>query len=1098
MELTKEQISAIESGGKTIVSASAGSGKTFVMIRKLVAAIENGVDLDSVLAVTFTKKAAAQMKEKLRSAIIERMENADSEKRAKLKIQLSKISSASISTIHSFCGKLIRTYFYAAGVDGSFDIISDEDDVADEYKNDVLERLFERYYAEDNEDFKLLLSCYRKKRSDKNLKILLLSAYDKLRVDADYQSVEGAVEELYSEQGFKRVISELQSAADRKYAALADAVKDFATVFVCPNATYEKILGEMLSALQNMIRRDIFLPQLPLTLTRKPVDKTDEDKLSGEQFKEFKDEISAKYKSVRADLENSEIERTRFFESGKIAKAFLRLILQFDAEYAAMKADENKLDYNDLEHLTLKLLKDEEVLSEIKSKYSCVFVDEYQDVNPVQEEIISKLGEESLFLVGDVKQAIYGFRGSKSLFFAEKYNRFEGGGGNALRLSSNFRSSDGVLNFVNSIFSDIMTEKSCGFDYSKGSVMLGGGGYPENYGKCEIHIFGKDEEKEEELKVYSVKSDGREAKHSREGLAVLEIVKRELKGKHFDLKTGEYVDTQAGDICILTRKRNKAAAEIVRTLTDAGYPVSGAQEGDITTRPEVKEMLDILSYIDNSCQDIPLTTALLSPLGGMTCDELAKIRITLKAERAPFRDICKKYAENMHNQISDKLNSFYEKISSLRSLAEILDAAEMIDKIMEDTGFEAAYFADGGAKLKNIRRLAADGAGQSISTFLAKFREGYVISAPAAASSDSIKLMTMHASKGLEFPIVIIADICAAYRGRETNEILYSPEYGFAPKHFEEENMLVQTTVLRRLLGDRQKREELKNELNLFYVACTRAMCNLHIMAEELTPYSPLSASDASCYADLFDMAHFSPEIMPDIEDTEKVKSTTIISNPDGELKERIEKRFMREYARANSVNLPVKSSASAILRLTEDKPYFRAHELFSGEGETGTERGTAYHRFLELCDFSVKNEEGIKRELEEFVVRGHILPGQCDLLNLSELSEILNMDVFSDLKGKLYREQEFLCRLPANEILDTTADDGVLIQGAIDLLCKTEDGYTIVDYKYSHKSDEQLKETYFRQLGLYKKAVSLITRTDEEKIKTVIVNIFSRRQINL
>ena len=1035
----------------------------------------------------------------MRSALIERMEHADGEKRAKLKVQLSKIPSANISTIHSFCGKLLRTYFYKVGIDGSFDIISADDELATEYKNDVLEKLFERYYAEDNEDFKLLLSCYRKKRSDKNLKQLLLSAYEKLRVDADYKNADKALDELYTEQGFERVAERLEKNEAEKYEALYGAVLSFASSFAFPNKTYEKITGEMLSALKNMVGADIFAPQLPLTLTRKPVDKTENDKLAGEEFKKFKDGINARYKAARGDIADIKTEKQRFFESGKLARAFFSIIKDFDAEYDAAKSDENKLDYDDLEHLTLKLLDDKEALAEISSKYICVFVDEYQDVNPVQEEIISRIGGKDVFLVGDVKQAIYGFRGSKSLFFAEKYDRFDGGDGNALRLSSNFRSSDGVLNFVNDAFSKIMTEKSCGFDYSKGSVMKGGGGYPEGCGKSEIHIFGKDEEEREELGVYSVKADGKEAKHSREGLAILEIVKRELKGKHFDLKSGEYVDTEAGDICILTRKRNRASAEIARALTDAGYTVSGAQDGDITSRPEVKEMLDILSYIDNARQDVPLTAALLSPIGGLSFDELAQIRIAGRGDKITFCEACEKYAKIMRTPTADKLNSFYKKISYLRSLSEILDAAEMIDKIMEDTGFEAVYSADGGGKIKNIRRLAAEGAKKSVSEFLYKFRNGFEISAPAAASSDSIKLMTMHASKGLEFPVVIIADVCAAYRGKETNELLYSPEYGFAPKYFDKEKMLAESTLLRRLLSDEKKREELKNELNLFYVACTRAMCNLHIMAEELTPFDPLSAYDAGSYSELFDMAAYSPEIMPSFGEIEKAKLKTLISSPDEELKERIEKRFMREYARANSVNLPVKSSASAILRLYEDEPVFRPHELFGGEGETGTERGTAYHRFLELCDFSVKDEAGISAELEEFKSRGLILRGQCDLLDISSLSEILNMPVFEGLKdAELFREQEFLCRLPANEILETTADDGILVQGAIDLLCKTEEGYLIVDYKYSHKSDEQLKGAYFKQLALYKRAVSKITRTDEKKIRTVIVNIYLRRQINL
>lgn len=1104
MQLTSEQRAAIESAGKTIVSASAGSGKTFVMIQKLVAAIESGVDLDNVLAVTFTKKAAAQMKEKLRSAIIARMEGANEEKRARLKIQLSKIPSASISTIHSFCAKLLRTYFYAVQIDGTFDIISADDAAASEYKDRAIETLFERYYAEDNAHFKTLLKCYRKKRSDAFLKSLILDGYEKLRIVARYRDLLDNVKELYTDEGWERVICAYNDYAASRYLSLRRAVENFASGFKNSRSEiYGKIFAEMTETLDKAAKEGVFAEKLALARTRKPVDR-DEDKQSGEAFKAFKDALTKRYNAVTGDTGSYEEEREYFFKSGEIAAALAEVLKQFDSEYAAVKRDENKLDYNDLEHLTLALLEDERVRGEINSGYECVFVDEYQDVNPVQEEIITLVGGANVFLVGDVKQAIYGFRGSKSLFFAEKYNRFEGGDGSALRLSSNFRSSDGVINFVNGAFSQIMTAESCGFDYSGGSEMQAGAAYPKDYGVAKIHIFGKEDQTREERGIYSVKANGGKVKHTREGLAVLELVERELKGTHFDLKTESYVDTQAGDICILTRKRGNAAATgIVRALTDAGYSVSGEQEANICNRPEVKEMLDILSYLDDSMQDIPLTTALLSPLGNLSCDELAAIRIAAKGEgRKPFRDCCQKYASRFNNVISRKLIRFYDKIRKLRDLSDVLTAAELIDVILEETGLEAAYTAGGGEKLKNIRRLAAEGEGLGVSAFLLKLKDGgFKISAPSSASSDSIKIMTMHASKGLEFPVVIIPDICATFKGRDFNELPFDDVFGFAPKYYDRETMLTRNTVLRRLVLARSEREELKNELNLFYVACTRAMCALHILSEEALPYDPLGAADAKCYAELFDSSLFMPEELEVREDFVGSKRLRpILTSPDVELERKIDERFMREYAFADSVNLPVKSSASAILRLTEEDERFRPHELFKGEGETGTERGIAYHRFLELCDFSVKDAVGIAAELDVFLEKGLVTRGQRELLDENGLAEILNMSVFSSLGGaKLYREREFLCRLPANEILpDTQSPDGIHVQGAIDLLADTDEGIKIIDYKYSSKSDEYLVGKYSRQLALYKKAVSLIMREDERRISCAIVNIFLKRQIIL
>ncbi|MDE7305803.1 MAG: PD-(D/E)XK nuclease family protein, partial [Clostridia bacterium] len=682
------------------------------------------------------------------------------------------------------------------------------------------------------------------------------------------------------------------------------------------------------------------------------------------------------------------------------------------------------------------------------------------------------------------------------------YERLEGGGGNALMLSNNFRSSDKILDFVNALFSQVMTESTCGFDYSRTGMMYGGGGYPEGFGSAQIHIFGKDEREREERQVYSVKSGAQEVRHTREGLAVLEIVERELKSKHYDLKSGCMVDTQAGDICVLTRKRgNDETQGIVRALTDAGYPVAGAQEGNICDRPEVKEMLDILSYIDNVQQDIPLATALLSPLGNMSCDELASIRIAAKnSGRETFRSCCKKYAERFNDALSQKLEKFYARVDELRSLAEVFTAAEIIDKILEDTGLEAVYASGGGEKLKALRRLSAEGASLSVAAFLAALKEGgYDIPATAAASSDAIKVMTMHASKGLEFPVVIIADICATFKGREFSELPFDEGFGFAPVCHDEKQMLTSSTVLRRLVFERAGREELKNELNLFYVACTRAMCRLHILAKEYKPFNAVEAAEARCYAQLFDMSAFGAEEMPARDDFKgEIKASPMISNPDAEVKRNLSDKFMRGYSNEESVNLPVKSSASAILKLSEED-YFRPHELFSGEGETGTERGTAYHRFLELCDFSEKSEKEIQKEIDKFVSAKLMTEEQKALLSASDLSEILSMSVFEEVAGaRLFREQEFLCRLPANEILDSAACDEILVQGAIDLLAETRGGFRIIDYKYSHKDDEQLIKTYSRQLALYKEAVSLIMHVDESSIKCAIVNIFLKRQIVL
>lgn len=1109
MNLTAEQSAAIAARGKVIVSASAGSGKTFVMIEKLVQAIIGGADLDEVLAVTFTKKASAQMKEKLRHALIDRL-NGGTCPKERIKLQLSKISTADISTIHSFCARLIRKYFYVLGVNSDFDVTSADDGCAQEFKRRALDVVFDRNYGEENEDFKLLLKCFMKKRSDASLRRLVLEAHSAVRSTARYERLLEGARDLYTDEGYERVCRDYSEYLSGEYAKLRAAVEKFRAGFpvTAKHAVYDKIFGEMLTALTVAGNGGIFGEKPPLTVTRKPADAA-EDKEAGESFKRFKDGVAKRYAALCGDFESDSMEKARFMESGKIAIAFSRLLLEFDREYAQVKNDENKLDYNDLEHLTLKLLEDGAVRSEISGGYKYVFVDEYQDVNPVQEEIISALSGET-FLVGDVKQAIYGFRGSKSAFFSKKFAAFGNTGGTALKLSSNFRSTDGVLNFVNSLFSEIMREDCCGVDYKNTAQMAFGELYPRGYGEAGIKIFGKDVPEEREKSVYSVACGGCKAEYTREGLAVLEIVKSELQKQHFDLKSGKFVETQPQDICVLTRKNKGESAEgIIRALTEkGGYPVSGAQDSNVCVLPEVKQMLDVLSLIDNAEQDVPLVTALISPLGGLTEDELASIRIAADGkksfsagmERKTFRKCCKEYSV-LPGVISGKLNAFYAKLDELRGLSDILSADGLICELLERYGLESGYGRDAERKVKNVMRLAAEGVNLTLTAFLEKIKAGgYEVSAPSSAQSGGIKIMSMHASKGLEFPVVIIADICKSFKGADYSETPFDELYGFAPKCYDAQKLLSYKTVLRRFASRRSENEDLKNELNLFYVACTRAMCRLHILAEEIIPYNEISAANAKCYAELFDASKFSSEEITFAGGEEKRAEGSSIPQPNPALAEAVKRAFAVPYGHAESVNLPVKSSASAILKASRaEEPAYSVHQLFGGEGETGTKRGTAYHRFLELCDFSVKDKSGIERQKSEFLKEGLITEEQSVLLDEGELSEILNMPAFDGLGGaQLFREREFLCRLPANEILETSATDGVLVQGAIDLLAVGDFGVKIIDYKYSGKSDAALVKTYSKQLALYKKAVSRIMRKAEDEIKTVIINVHLRRQIDI
>lgn len=1111
-KFTPEQLAAIQADGKVIVSASAGSGKTSVMIEKICRYLIEGGDLDNVLAVTFTKKAAGQIKEKLRSALIKKLADGDEAVRAHLKKQLTKISSADISTIHSFCARLVRSYFYVLGVDRSFDIIAADDAVAATYKERAADSLFDRLYKDGDKNFMLVLSCLRRNRSDDSVRRLIFEAHSSVCNVVDYAQKIRSLASLYCREGFEKICSEYRLVIAEKCGALSRSLEDFSSDFAIPEGCEKiaTIMEEMRSALSAAGECSLFEPLPPLYSTRRPAAK-EHTREAIERFDAFRARIKKKYDDLKKDISDEQTEYDRFIKSGALAQAFGELVLQFDEEYAAVKRDEGKLDYNDLEHFSLKLLSDPDVREQINAKYKSVFVDEYQDVNPVQERILTLSGAHDNFTVGDVKQAIYGFRGSKSVFFSRKYESMIASDGSK-RLSVNFRSSAAVINFVNKLFCNMMTTESCGFSYSSDGFMHAGGKYPEDSGVAEIVVFGEDESEREEAEgVYSVAEHvTEEVGHTREGRAVLDLVRSELSGRHYSVEEGCMVDTQPGDICILTRKRaDKSAQGIVRALTDAGYSVEGSGESNICARPEIRGLLDILSLIDNCQQDIPLATAMLSPIGGFTHDELAAVRISQKnsMQKLTFRACLVEYRLHRSDELARKISAFFAKINRYRRLSDILGAAQLIDAVISDCGLAAKYASGGGAVLAAVRRLQREAYSPSgelrLNAFLQKIKAGgYNISAPSASSSDSIKVMTMHSSKGLEFPVVIIADTAASFAGRDYSDMPFDDDFGFAPKYYDEDKKLSSQTLLRKLCLMRKKRENIKNELNLFYVACTRAMCNLHVLCSKPADYDCTALYDADCYAKLFDVRAYSPRFTDVSADFgAEAPEQKIVAAPDEKLVREMDELFNARYGYEESVGLPVKSSASGLLSMEE--PTFAENILFDDIDERdekgGAETGTAYHRYLQLCDFSRRDEASVKEQIDLFVKSGQMTAEQAELLNSKRLCEILAMPVFKKLpRSSLYREREFLCRLPANAFLPTNATDDVLVQGAIDLLAVSGDGIAIIDYKYSALGDGDLIKKYTPQLALYKKAVSRILGRDEASISTTIVNIRRCREINL
>ncbi len=1077
---TEEQQKAVETRGRVIVSASAGSGKTFVMIERLVSLILSGTEVRNVLCVTFTNKAAAQMRQRLRTALLKKITESKGEECQKLKAQLNALPLADISTVHAFCARLIRTHFYLLDIDPSFRIISPDDAEGKTLSSRAVSETFDNAYEEGGEEFADLLSVYFRKKKDTRLREIVLSLVSSVRGSADYRTL---LLGMGKEDLFETACGYLYESYRRRLQFLTDEIEERGAFFAENSKKAFEVCLDITKACRFLLEgRNLFetarLAQTPPTVGRMPP----MTKAMGKLFENLKflSNASKELKVVYAELREyatEEEERLRYEDGQKRARALATLALQYDEIFTRLKREANVLDYDDLEHFALRILNTEEAKKEISEKYRYVFVDEYQDVNPVQEQILFSVAGEEIFLVGDSKQAIYGFRGSRSEFFEQKETELE----HALSLTKNFRSSSAVLEAVNRIFHPI---------YENYKPMRGGERYAEHTGGVRFHWTVQEKEEESERGIYSVLTGSR---RQTDGFSeqVADLVSAEYGTKWFDADAGQEKSVTFGDIAVLARKNEGVAERIVLALANRGIPVTTSARVNICECFEVRLLTDWLSLLDNAEQDIPYAAALLSAIGTFTEEELTKIRLRFPSPFT-FRAACREYAEKMNDALSSKLKAFTERLNSLRALAQVRTAAEMLGCLLAE-GLEAQIAAKPGGRVRlaRVRRLIAEAENAgSVHEFLSRLKaSGYRIDFAESGGDDAVKVLTMHASKGLEYPVVILAGMDTDFHS-DHDELLYTDEFHIAPRSYDVPNKLIYETVLRRAAKTALTQRQIKDECNLLYVAMTRARYRMHLFFDG--GERALSPRHAKCFSDFFDFqdcaAYFA-------DGEEKVRPSlprkTLGYKPDRALFEELEKVYRKEYGFQESTLLPVKSSATLLLQSAEKSA------VHSGSAARGfsADEGTAYHAFLEHVQFGANAEEELKRMLAE----GLLDEEKAALLNVEHLARIMEIPCLKSLVGKrVYREQTFLVSLPANEIYDTNAEDEIVFQGAIDLLAEDENGYTVIDYKYSSHTDEQIRKDYAPQIKLYKKAVARACKVDENTVRARIVNIARCREIGM
>ena len=799
---TSDQRKAVIAEGRNVlVSASAGSGKTFVMIERVIRLIVEGkAEVGEILAVTYTTAAAEEMKQKLVKAIIAEI-NAGRDA-ARFRKALSEVPTASISTFHSFCANLIRTYFYALNVDPSVSVA--DENQSGELKNKALDSLFESLYEARDEDFLYLVRIMGRSRGDDTLKDTVKELYE-------FASSEKSAEEFLTKAAENITEKSFYKSENELYGIFAAYIKELIRIgenlsSLAENygyAAYVKYVGELLVKLKTCLNAKDFrslIKAAGLSVPTAPrMNSKDDEDLAAYKVKleYFKKKCKDVYDDIRKATPNGDEEKdlSEYLSTARATKALCRLTIDFGKEYARLKADAAALDFSDLEHFAYRLLSENpDVLSAVKQKYKYVFADEYQDVNGIQEAILSLISSDNAFMVGDVKQSIYAFRGCNPDIIAAKFERYERGEGETVSLDANFRSTDAVLAAVNKTFSPIMTKDFGGTDY-KNNPMTGSGKYPQGYGET-ILIEIPEAEKEKTIKggVYDIVDDVNAPAPKAafaEGAVVANIVRKEAGGKVYDLKAKREREVTPKDFAVLTRNSSGFPTEIVRHLKRNDIPVSSSAKNPVGDYPEIKLLKDLLKIIVRFADDAPLFACLKSAIGGVSEAEAAEIKrsaykaITIDKTDNPsttkkptFADCYRRYLVSGEDEnIRNKLENFDEYISKIRLLSGFENAGEILSRVLSETGLDLEILSqkNGEIRLSRVERFIAEaGSGEnglSVRKFLTRVEsDDGDVSVGSSDGDDSVIVTSMHASKGLEYPIVILAGLGKRFNLEDTKK----------------------------------------------------------------------------------------------------------------------------------------------------------------------------------------------------------------------------------------------------------------------------------------------------------------------------------------
>ena len=1154
---TNEQQQAIDDRDLDIlVSASAGSGKTTVLVERLMQEILTGTGVNELLVVTFTKAAAQEMKAKIKSALEQRL-NKHEKLKIDLREQLNLIDAANISTIDAFCLDVIHRFYYVIDLDPSFSVLTDETQAA-LMRERALQEIESEFLENDDQAFIAFYENFAGDRSAESARDLLLDLYNYAMAKPDYRDWLKSLPTQYEigddvthsklwQKNIKPYLlttfSDLKEKLEQLLATAAMETKELAKV-KDSFQLFDKCLQNYLASIEsdeNYDKQRELLRSCLFTSFRKS-SKWDEDLLDFyEECVELKKDASEQvFTSFTSFYATDEKEQISLLNKGHqimtaIVKAELALIERFDQ----LKRAENLVDYSDMEQFAYQILSQDTSNSQMarsfyQTKFKEILVDEYQDINPLQERIlqlIKKDGQNNLFMVGDVKQSIYGFRQAEPSLFLHKYQeaaKDENKQDERILLSANFRSTKPVIKLVNQVFDHVLTTDFGGIDYQKeGQLVLGANYYPEKLPQASELIYS-----EKDGQDGSTNTEDEDEIDSAEIAMVINRIKQ-FKNENlhvYDTQTKEKRNFKYSDIAILTRSRSDNLA-IMQEFAKNDIPLLVTDAKNYFQTLELTIVLNYLRIIDNPDQDIPLVAVLRSPLFNFTETDLAKIRVHSK--NTGFYDALTSYVA-VNDELSQKTKIFLNQLEELRHFAANHRISELIWSIYERTNLLEIMTALPNGKQRRVnlealyeRASSYESAGfkglYQFINFIERMRRSQKdLAQPLVTkeAGDSVRLMTVHGSKGLEFPIVFYIGLQHRYQMRDLsgNYIINANNLGLTirQEHYRAD------TLLKSYDNIAQKQQLLEEEARILYVGMTRARQKLILITEvknyektrqkwqnqlngrqklplssklnatssmsfigpaiNFDKYPEIKISDITSSLDeetQFLLVHYENEKIS----SEITKTEEVASDKDYALLTRIApklydydypfrdassttayqsvseiKKAFNDPLETELENAHFLASTNRYLQPIETKPDFLFETKF-----TGAEIGTATHLLLQYYDYNQKGEpEQLELEIKDLIKQDKLNPEIVPSINQQQINWFVHSDFakqFWQNPAQLKREVEFSSLLSASTLFNDFSDPNakILIHGTIDGYFVEDDGIILFDYKTDHIDQHNL-----------------------------------------